>query len=84
MTIDGVEYTTCLKIESETNIKFSLTKSMNMTLYFGPSETASIKVNGNKISGSGNTYTQTLEPGNYTLTKDKSVNLFFIKLEPVE
>ena len=84
VTIDGVEYTTCLKIESETNIKFSLTKSMNMTLYFGPSETASIKVNGNKISGSGNTYTQTLEPGNYTLTKDKSVNLFFIKLEPVE
>jgi hypothetical protein len=57
---------------------------MTMTLYFGPSETASIKINGNKITGSGNTYSQLLEAGEYTLTKDKSANLFGIKLEEVE
>ena len=55
-----------------------------MTLFFGDTETASIKVNGDKITGSGSTYTQQLEAGSYELTKDKSVNLFGIKLEPVE
>ena len=78
--IDGTEYTTCLKIESTTSVKFTLTATYKMTLYFGPSETASIKINGTKIAGSGNTYSQTLTAGSYELTKDKSVNLFFIKL----
>ena len=52
-----------------------------MTLYFASTETASIKINGDKITGSGSTYSQQLEAGNYELTKDKSVNLFGIKLE---
>ena len=83
VTVDGVEYTTCLKIESATTIYFKLTDKRNMTLYFGNGETASMKINGNKINGSGSIYSQVLEPGDYTLTKDKSVNLFYIKLEPV-
>ena len=78
--IDGTEYTTCLKIESTTSVKFTLTATYKITLYFGPSETASIKINGTKITGSSNTYSQTLTAGSYELTKDKSVNLFFIKL----
>ena len=57
---------------------------MQMTLYFGPTETASIIINGNKIAGSGNTYTAELEAGTYELTKDKIVNLFLIKMVPVE
>lgn len=83
-TIDGKEYTFCLKMETATSIKFTIEKTYDMTLYFGDTETASIKINGNKISGSGSTYTQQLEAGSYELTKDKSVNLFGIKLEPVE
>ena len=83
VTVDGVEYTTCLKMESATTIDFTLTDKRKMTLYFGESETASIKINGNKITGSGSIYSQVMEPGSYTLTKDKSVNLFYIKLEPV-
>ena len=55
-----------------------------MTLYFGDTETASLKINGNKITGSGSIYSQVLEAGDYTLTKDKPVNLFYIKLEPVK
>jgi hypothetical protein len=82
-TIDGVTYDTCLKMESSTSVSFTLTQKMKMTLYFGSTETASIKINGNKINGSGNTYTTTLEAGSYELTKDTSVNLFCIKLEPV-
>lgn len=83
-TVDGVTYSTCLKIESATSIKFTLTKTMKLTLYFASTETASIKINGTKISGTGSTYSQTLTADSYELTKDKSVNLFYIKLEPVE
>ena len=82
-TVDGVEYTTCLKMESATSIQFVLTDKRKMTLYFADTETASIKINGTKITGSASTYSQVLEPGSYELTKDKSVNLFYIKLEPV-
>ena len=89
VTIDGTEYSTCLKMESETSIKFTIDKTMNMTLYFGPTETASIKIalGSNepvKIAGSGNTHSQQLEAGSYTLSKNKSVNLFGIKLEEVK
>ena len=83
-TVDGTTYSTCLKMESSTSVKFTLTERRKMTLYFGSTETASIKINGTKITGSGSTYSQELEAGSYELTKDKSVNLFFIKLEPVQ
>lgn len=84
VTVDGVEYTTCLKMETATTINFKLTDKRKMTLYFGNGETASMKINGDKITGSGSIYSQILEAGEYTLTKDKSVNLFYIKLEPVK
>ena len=83
-TVDGTTYTTCLKMESSTSIEFTIDKPMKLTLYFGSTETASIKIDGNKITGSGNTYSERLEVGSHILTKDKSVNLFYIKLEPVE
>ena len=82
-TVDGQVLTTCLKMESTTSIRFTLAVSMTMTLYFGDTETASIRINGQKIQGTASTYTQTLPPGDYELTKDKSVNLFAIKLEPM-
>ena len=84
VTVDGTTYTWCLKIESATTVDFKLTDKRNMTLYFGDTETASLKINGNKITGSGSIYSQVMEPGSYTLTKDKTVNLFYIKLEPVK
>ena len=65
-------------------MKFSIAQKMQLTLYFASTETASIKINGTKITGTGNIYTQVLEAGDYELTKDKSVNLFGIKLEPLE
>ena len=83
-TIDGETYSTCLKIESSTSIQFTIDKPMVMTLYFADTETASIKINGEKITGTGSTYTTTLQAGSYELTKDKLVNLFAIKLEPEE
>ncbi len=81
-TVDGQTLTTCLKMESSTSIRFTLTQPMTMTLYFGDTETASIKINGRKIVGTSSTYTEQLPAAEYELTKDKSVNLFAIKLVP--
>ena len=82
-TIDGSSYTTCVKMESSTSIKLTLDKKVSATFYFGDSETASMKVNGAKITATGSTYTTTLEAGTHEIAKDKNVNLYGIKLVPV-
>lgn len=70
-------------MESSTSIVVNATKSYKMTLVFGDTETASAKINGTKIMGSGSTYTQMIT-GKTTITKDKSVNIYAIVLEPQE
>ena len=82
-TIDGTTYTVCLKMEKATSVKFTLTKPMIMTLYFGNTETASIIVDGTKKTSTTSVYTQQLGEGAHELTKADSRNLFGIKLEPV-
>ena len=79
-TIDGVTYSTALKMESATSIKFTTTEAMTMTLYFGNSETASFKLNGTSYVGTESTYTTDIEAGSYEITKKNSANLFAIKL----
>ena len=81
-TIDGTAYTTCVKMESSTSIKITLDKKVSATFYFADAETASMKIAGTKIKATGSTYTTTLEAGTHEITKDKSVNLFGIKLVP--
>ena len=81
-TIDGTVYTTCVKMESSTSIKLVLDKKVTATFYFADSETASMKIAGTKIKATGSSYTTTLEAGTHEITKDKSVNLFAIKLVP--
>ena len=83
-TIDGTAYTTCVKMESSTSIKLTLDKKVSATFYFADAETASLKIAGTKIKATGSTYTTTLEAGTHEITKDKSVNLFGIKLVPVQ
>ena len=81
-TIDGTVYTTCVKMESSTSIKLVLDKKVTATFYFADGETASMKIAGTKIKATGSSYTTTLEAGTHEITKDKSVNLFAIKLVP--
>ena len=81
-TIDGTVYTTCVKMESSTSIKLVLDKKVTATFYFADSETASMKIAGTKVKATGSSYTTTLEAGTHEITKDKSVNLFAIKLVP--
>ncbi|MBQ8712601.1 MAG: pectate lyase [Prevotella sp.] len=81
-TVDGQTLSTCLKLESSTSVKFTLTQSMTLTLYFADTETANIKIDGTKVTGSASTYTTTLTAGSHELTKADSRNLFAIKLAP--
>lgn len=70
-------------MESSTSIVVNAAKSYKMTLVFGDTETASAKINGTKVAGTGSTYTQVIS-GTTTITKANSVNLFAIVLEPQE
>ncbi len=70
-------------MENSTQISFTITKAMTMTLYFGTSDSPTIKVNDVAKTGTGNTYTEELSAGSYVLTKNKSTNLYGIKLVEV-
>ena len=83
-TIDGTTYKICVKMESATSIKLTVDKKVSATFYFGDGEIASMKLDGSKISATGSTYTTTLNAGTYEIKKNKSVNLFGIKLVPAE
>lgn len=80
-TVNGVTYTDCLKIESSTSIRFTITEKMMLTLVFAEGTTPNIKVDGEKItSESGNIITVELEPGAHEITKANTYNLFYINL----
>ena len=83
-TVNGTTYTTCLKIESSTSVKFTTTAAMRLTLVFGSQDTNfTIKVNGTKKTGSNGILTVDLDAGDYTLTKAETGNLFYIGLKTI-
>lgn len=89
-TIDGTDYTTCVKMESATNITVKVDKDVTATFYFANGGTASLKVDGSsKISGTVDaltnvsSYTTTLTAGSHTITKGDIAFLFGIKLVPI-
>lgn len=89
-TIDGTDYTTCVKMESATNITVKVDKDVTATFYFANGGTASLRVDGSsKISGTVDaltnvsSYTTTLTAGSHTITKGDTAFLFGIKLVPI-
>ncbi len=81
VTVDGVDYTVCLKMESKTSVAFTTTEEMTLTLYFVEAA-PTIKIDGgSKITGANGIITATLAAGPHELTKADSANLFYIKLE---
>ncbi len=79
VTYNGMTLTQCLKIESSTNITFTVTEERTLTLVFVES-TTNIKINGEKITSDTNIITIELEAGTYTITKADTKNLFYIEL----
>lgn len=84
VTYNGVTYTKCLKIESSTTITFTTTQTMTLTLVLGNSDKFNIKIDGEKIAGTTNVITVTLDAGTHTITKADSTNLYYIALDVVE
>ena len=81
-TVNGTTYTTCLKIESKTSVKFTTTTAMTLTLVFGSQDTSyTIKVDGNEKTGSNGILTVDIDAGEHTLTKADTGNLFYIGLK---
>lgn len=91
-TIDGTSYSTCVKMESATNISVTVDKEVTMTLYFSSADTkTNAKIDGKKpaevnavIDSTAKTMTVTLDAGSHTITKQDTCNLFGIKLVPVK
>ena len=91
-TIDGTSYSTCVKMESATNISVTVDKKVTMTLYFSSADTkTNAKIDGKKpaevnavIDSTAKTMTVTLDAGPHTITKQDTCNLFGIKLVPVK
>lgn len=79
-TYCGQTYTTCLKMESTTSIKFTLAEAMSLTLVFGDAETTSFKLDGAKYTGTTSTYTMDVAAGSHEITKADTRNLFLIVL----
>ena len=90
-TIDGTSYSTCVKMESATNISVTVDKKVTMTLYFSSADTkTNAKIDGKKpaevnavIDSTAKTMTVTMDAGSHTITKQDTCNLFGIKLVPV-
>ena len=75
---------TCLKMESSTNITFTINTDMTLILVFGGSTSASgkkIKIDDIKYEiGSDNIVRIELEAGTHFITKADSINLFYIEI----
>lgn len=90
-TIDGTSYSTCVKMESATNISVTVDKKVTMTLYFSSADSkTNAKIDGKKpaevnavIDSTAKTMTVTLDAGSHTITKQDTCNLFGIKLVPI-
>lgn len=83
--IDGTTYTKSLKMETGTELSFTTTEKMNLTIYFGSSSKKyTVKVNGEKLTGdsSSKSLTTTVEAGSHKITKADSCTLALIKLTP--
>lgn len=80
--VNGTTYTTCLKMESETSIKFKIEKPMTLTLVFASTEIGKkVKIDSTKYTTDSNaTVSVQLAAGEHTITKGDSINLFYIGL----
>ena len=86
VTFNGEELTTCLKIESSTNISFTPSTDGTLILVFGGTTNASgkeIKVDGTSfVIPSTQILEVTLNAAAHAVTKDSSINLFYMAFVP--
>ena len=87
--IDGVTYDG-IKVNSKLTITFTIAADMNITVYFGESQSGSIFIDEGSVQTKTNSYnisngavSTTLKAGTYTITKhDTETTMFLISLTP--
>jgi pectate lyase len=78
VTYNGLTLTTCLKLESSTNISFTLSSSSKLTLITDAS-TTNFKLDGNKMSTNSNGVTTVeISAGSHSITKADTGNIFMM------
>ncbi len=86
VTYDGNTLSTCLKMETDTNISFNAPASGKLTLVFGGNTSAtgkSVKFNGTKYTiDSTQVISFDVKTGSNTVTKGDSINLYYMVYEP--
>ncbi len=85
VTINGETLTSCLKIESSTNVEVTVGANLTLNLYV--SKAGKIKIDGTDYSSAtdasgNNVITVTLEAGTHIITKNTSFNLYMATLTP--
>ncbi len=80
VTVNGTTYTYCLKIESSTEISFTIANPMTMILIFGESN-KKVKIdNVDRTTDATGKVTLELAAGTHKITKTDTMNLFYISL----
>ena len=74
---DNKTLTQCLKMESATNVTFNAGSAGKLTLVFAEAA-PTIKVDGQKLTGSNGIIETDLAAGSHTITKADTANLFYI------
>lgn len=78
---NNLTLTQCLKIESSTNISFTAASAGTLTLVFNDGVSGSINIDGNDESFTGGVLTLSLAQGVHTITKDVTLNLYYMSFE---
>lgn len=76
VTINGQDYSVGLKLESGTELSFTLPSSATVIFYFD--DEASLLLDGEKVRGSSTSYSVELGAGTHTVGKYDSINLYLI------
>lgn len=80
LVLNGDTLSTCLKMESGTNISFTLGSSATLTLYFLDSFTGTVKIDGTAYTATGGVVTLTLTAGAHVITKSDAAYLYYISI----
>src|SRR5574344_909227 len=80
LVLNGDSLSTCLKMESSTNIAFTLGSSATLTLYFLSDFTGAVKIDGTKYTATAGVVTVTLAAGAHTITKGDAAYLYYISI----
>ncbi|MDR0680626.1 MAG: pectate lyase [Dysgonamonadaceae bacterium] len=83
VTVNGTSYSCCLKMESSTNISFTINTPKTLILVFLASEAGKkVKINGeNQTIGAQGILEIKLAAGAHAITKGDTANLFYIALQ---